>query len=235
MQELRRPWTHFLASNTRSGEDLIDDFNRAHSGQEFAGVPANKIKKSDPQNMERFIRRAGFGDQPNEFDSRDIERETRRGKTGGETWNALYDRFVVGEAIAPPYHQAKVTDPVKFQKAVNSYLAYRSGALSADKLPDIRNVLDNKGARDMGFMVKAGLDAQGILIQACKQCHNSALNQQISRAKFNVDLKLMSRAQKDKAIRRLKLGTNDPKKMPPTRFRRLTDHEITLLEQLLKQ
>jgi hypothetical protein len=45
----------------------------------------------------------------------------------------------------------------------------------------------------------------------------------------------MDRAEKDLAIQRLKLTKYDPKRMPPERFRTLTDAEIQSLIELLQQ
>jgi cytochrome c553 len=245
MQELTNPWTHFMRSTTGGGRALLADFQRAHPNEEFAGIPANRIAASDPAQLERFVRANGFGNQPNEFPSAAIE---GRGLFGGilggggrgngtapAAWTRLYDNFVRGEAIAPPFHQVKVTDPTKLQRMTQAYLDLGSGRLKIEDFPDTRDVLLDSGMRDMGFMVKADLSAEQILVQACAQCHNSKLNQTISRAKFDINLSKMDREEKDKAIERLRLGDHDVKKMPPVRFRVLTEDEIQKLEALLRK
>jgi hypothetical protein len=245
MQELTNPWTHFMRSSTGGGRALTADFRRAHPNEEFAGIPANRVAASDPAQLERFVRANGFGNQPNEFPSRAIEGGgvlggilgggNRGNGTAPAAWNRLYDNFVRGQAIAPPFHQVKVTDPAKLQKMTQAYLDFGSGKIKSEDFPDTREVLLDSGMRDMGFMVREGLSAEQILVQACAQCHNSKLNQNISRAKFDINLSKMNREAKDKAIERLKLGNSDFKKMPPVRFRVLTPEEIQKVETLLRQ
>lgn len=239
MQELKSPWTHFFRDNTAS-QVLLRDFYAAHGQTEdFAGVPAAMIESSDPARLEQLVRNHGFGNQPNVFPSAVIEHELS--KTGekniasapglgrSDTWQGLYDRFVKGEFIAPPYFAIRVTDPDKLASMTASYQAYRAGKISAKMLPDLRNVLLDTGLRDMGFMAKAGLSGRELLLNACAQCHNAKLPQNISRAKFDVDLSKMSREAKNAAIERIRLSPDDVKLMPPTRFRTLTAAEIELL------
>jgi hypothetical protein len=89
---------------------------------------------------------------------------------------------------------------------------------------------------EIGFMVKPGLSGRQILVHACTQCHNSRLNQQITRAKFNVEqLDAMSREEKDVAIERLKLPVDHLLKMPPRRFKSLTPEEIAKAVEELKK
>lgn len=245
MQELRNPWTHFIRDNTNGGQALLADYNAARgTAEDLGGVPAAMISSSDPALLEQLVRQNGFAAQPNEFTPA-IEREVRNANpnqpqdnaTMGQsaTWNALYDRFVKGEVIAPPFHDVKVTDPAKLASLSKAYQDYRAGAMAEKDLPDLRDVLNPAGLRNMGFMVKAGLTGPEILMNACAQCHNSLLPQNISRAKFNVDLSTMSRAEKDLAIARLKLPAEDPKRMPPARIRSLTKEEIELLtKELMK-
>ncbi|MCX6129222.1 MAG: hypothetical protein NTX25_09200 [Proteobacteria bacterium] len=202
MQELTNPWTHFLRTNTAGGQELLADFQKVHGDEEFGGIPGEQINQSDPAKLERFVRVAGNGDQPNEFPSTVIAVTGRNG-----TWQNLYENFVSGKAIAPPYHGLKVAD----------------------------DILLESGLRDMGYMVKADMPAEKILIQACSQCHNSSLNQKITRAKFDVELSKMDREEKDLAIERLKLPNDDPKKMPPVRFRSLTESEISQVQDLLRK
>ena len=235
MQELTRPWTHFFSNSTTGGQALLADFQQAHAGEDFAGIPADRISNSDPQQLENFVRNHGFGDQPNEFPSPQVEGS---GAFGGfinfgssdssrlAAWQPLYDRFVQGTAIAPPYHEVKVTDPTKLAAASAAYRDLASGKLSPAAFPDTRDVLQDSGLRDMGYMVKDGLSGDQILVQACSQCHNSRLDQSISRARFNVDLSKMSAKEKNRAIARMNLPDDDALKMPPVRFRTLTPAEI---------
>ena len=246
MQELRNPWTHFMRDNTTSGRVLIADYQAAHGTTEtLAGVPGPMISSSDPARLENLVRDNGFGNQPNEFQTRTIEGEVAQSSPGqpannsvpgtSQTWNTLYQRFVDGAVIPPPYHDVKVTDPNKLAIMTKSYQDYRNGLISADKVLDIREIFPDSAMRDLGFMVKAGLNGAQILMNACAQCHNSNLPQNISRAKFNVDLSKMSKEEKELAILRLNLSEKDPRRMPPARFRSLTADEIKLLTEELRK
>lgn len=239
MQELTNPWTHFMRNNTAGGRALLADFEAMHAGEDFAGIPAARIRQTDPARLERFVRGAGHGNQPNEFPSRAIEIESgvRRGASGGgPNWQRLYNNFVKGSAIAPPYHSIKVTDPQKLAQATQAYKQFRAGNLDGAELPDFRSIFPDEAMRDLGFMVKANLSAEEILVNACAQCHHSKLNQNITRAKFNVDLSKMSREEKNLAMERLRLPDHDKLKMPPvSRFRQLTEDEIQKLEELLRR
>lgn len=246
MQELRNPWTHFMRDNTTGGRALIADYQAAHGTDEtMAGIPGPMVSSSDPALLEDLVRDNGFAAQPNEFRTGTIEGEVANSSPGqpvnnavpgtSAAWNVLYERFVQGTAIAPPYHDVKVTDPAKLQVMSKAYQDFRNGVLPRDQLPDIRNTIPDAALRDMGLMVKAGLTGPQILINACSQCHNSNLPQNISRAKFNVDLTKMSREEKDLAIARLSLPEADPRRMPPARFRTLTKEEIQLLTVELKK
>lgn len=246
MQELRNPWTHFMRDNNAGGQALIADYQAAHgTTEEYAAIPPAMISSSDPAKLEDLIRDNGFGNQPNEFPTRTIEGEVRNSSPAqprdntvpgtSQTWQALYDRYVTGQFIAPPYHDVKVTDPQKLASMTKAYQDFRSGVLDKNLLPDIRQIFPDEALRDMGFMVKAGLAGQQLLMNACAQCHNSKLPQNISRARFNVDLSKMSREEKDLAIERLKLPETDPRRMPPARIRSLTDEEIKTLTDELKK
>ncbi|MGE0173168.1 MAG: hypothetical protein AB7T49_10295 [Oligoflexales bacterium] len=234
MQELRNPWTHFFRDNRDGGKSLIADYQSAHNeNEEYAGVPGSTISDSDPAELEDFVRDAGFGDQPNEFKTKKILQESEDGGKS-ETWTNLYEKAVAGQVIPVPYHNVKVTDPNKLAamtKAYKNYMASPQGELA-----DIREVFLDAGLRDMGFMVKDGLNGKAILINACRQCHNDNLNPKITRAKFNIDkLDSMPREEKDLAIERLTLQEHDLKKMPPRRFKRLTEQEIAKAVEELKK
>lgn len=246
MQELRNPWTHFMRDNTNGGQALIADYQAAHgTAEDYAAIPAAMISSSDPAKLEDLIRDNGFGNQPNEFPTRAIEGEVRNSSPGqprdntvpgtSQTWQTIYDRFVAGQFIAPPYHDVKVTDPQKLSTMTKAYQDFRGGILDRSLLPDIRDVFPDNALRDMGLMVKAGLTGPQLLMNACAQCHNSKLPQNITRARFNVDLSKMSREEKDLAIERLKLPETDPRRMPPSRIRSLSEDEIEILTQELKK
>ena len=248
MQELQDPWTHFFRNDTRGGRALLADYTAAHGTvEDYAGIPGPMIDSSDPALLEDLIRDNGFGNQPNEFISDVIENQVRQ--TPGQPqvndppgssleWQRIYNNTVLGQFISVPYHDVKITDATKLANMTQAYQSFLNGTLAAANLPDIRDVLLDVGLRDMGFKVMAGLDGQQIITQACSQCHNSALDQTISRARFNVDLNNMSDTQggvltgaaRDAeiavAIGRLRLTSEDVRKMPPELFKTLDPAEI---------
>ena len=184
-----------------------------------------------------MVKYDGFA-QPNEFDAADIEREVvasaaeRGGAQPGDntvsgqsaTWRQIYERSLRGEAIPVPYHDVKVTDPDKLARMTRAYQAYRRGEIRRDELPDVRDVFPDDETRlaEMGFRTEPGLSGEAVLVQACSLCHNTRLNQNLSRARFVPDLSALNRAEKDAAIARLQLLADDPRAMPPPRLRLLS-------------
>jgi hypothetical protein len=189
--------------------------------------------------------------QPNAFDSAQIEREVEQSAAadGGnqpvdnsvpgqsETWNALYARAKRGQAIPVPYHDVKVTDPDKLAQMTQAYVDYREGRLSSDELPDIRDIYPDAPLlrAQMGLVTEPGLDGEGVLLQACGQCHNDRLDQTLSRSRFNVDLTKLSRAEKDRAIGRIQQKRGALAAMPPDKARALSDEGRSRLIALLQR
>ena len=82
----------------------------------------------------------------------------------------------------------------------------------------------------------AGLDGNTLFKRACAQCHNSALNQDISRALFNVDFAAMDvirNAEIDKAIVRIDAEDENARIMPPIFFGKLSADEKVRLKAYL--
>jgi hypothetical protein len=235
MQEILPPFTHWFSSQTPGGRALLDDFHKAHgTAEDYGPIPAALIDKSDPALMAQLVTLAGFGNQPNEFNSAAIEAEVAASvpaqpadnTTPGTsaTWQRLYERTVAGEFIATPYHDVKISDPAKLAQMTTLYQGWMAGTVQ--ELPDIREVFFGAGLRDMGFAPKAGLDGYGLLVQMCQQCHNANLDPAITRDKFLTDrLDQMSRAEKDLAIERIGTAKTSRLTMPPLLFRTVTDDE----------
>jgi len=235
MQENVAPFTHWFSSQTEGGRALLGDFHAAHpAGEDYGPIPAAMIDKSDPALMARMIQAAGFGEQPNAFNSAVIEAELKVSAPmqpminmpvgRSATWQATYEKSVAGQFIAAPYHDVKVTDPSKLQQMTDAYRRWSAGA--ASDLPDVRDVFLDEGLRDMGFAPKLGLDGRGLLVQMCQQCHNANLDPSITRDRFLVDrLAQMSRMEKDLAIERLLAADDSRLVMPPLLFRTITDDE----------
>jgi hypothetical protein len=245
MQEIMPPFTHWFSMQTEGGQALYQDFHAAHpAGEDYGPIPAALVDKSDPALMAKMITQAGFGVQPNAFDSQAIEAQLKASApmqpavnvppVVSVSWQSIFQSAAAGQFIATPYHDVKVTDPLKLSQMSAAYRAWKAGT-RAD-LPDIRDVFLDNGLRDMGFAPEAGVDGHTMLVQMCQQCHNANLNLQLSRQKFLVDqLGQMSRAEKDLAIQRLTLADDDRLKMPPVLFRTLTTDEIATLTAELKK
>lgn len=284
MQELRNPWTHWFRDNT-DGNALTDDYFAAHGDQEtYGGVPPGWIAASDPQKLENMVRGNGFRElqvREIEFQTADIRDEIENDNPAqpednsmagvSDTWESLFQNAADGVAadgrtiIPIPYHDVKVTEPELLTKFTQQYQGFLSGNVSIEQFEDHRNVLvqDQTLRANMGFAIRPGTDPKTMMMQACHQCHNSKLDQSISRAKFNVDLDAMGEnavAEINVAIDRLKLGYTTSRlkqeeiffvgkdekihelakgehllTMPPRRFKQLTNEQIDELIAYLKE
>jgi hypothetical protein len=238
MQEISSPFTHFFWTASESGSAIISDFINAHgSNEDYGGIPANLITKSDPRLLSNLVQNAGFGNQPNPFPSATVEAEVKS-RGFSPTWDRLFINYVRGQAIAPPYYKTRISDPSKLSVMTAAYQRFRSGQIQASQLPDIRDILpgDAKSLSEMGFRAKPGLDGQTLFTNMCMQCHNSSLDQTISRARFNVEkMDQMSAAEKNAVMERLALPQDSLYVMPPSRFRTLTEDEKSLMVQYLNR
>jgi hypothetical protein len=254
MQELVNPWSHFLRNNRENGTVLMDDYKAAHADETYAGIPAAAIFNADVRETAGFdtleegggpdaaalqglVENEGFCDQPNAYDSFAISAEVEIATPlqpainvpvgQSPTWAMLFERSRKAEAIPPPYHDVKTTDPDRLREMTAAYVAVRTGQAPAARLPDIRDVFLDAALTDLTFRPAPGKAGKEILVQMCGQCHNRRLDQTLSRAKFRVDdLESMSRAEKDIAIHRLSLPRESARRMPPPRFRDLSAGDI---------
>ena len=245
MQEIKPPFTHWFSSQTEGGKALLIDFHKAHgTAEDYGPIPAALIDKSDPSLMAKFITQAGFGNQPNLFDSAAIEAEVKAFQNAqpanntpmgwSQTWQSIYNNAVAGQFIATPYHDVKITDPVKCEAMAKAYQDWMTGR--SQTLPDIRDVFLDGGLRDMGFAPKMNADGRTLLKQMCQECHNANLDPMVTRDKFLVDqLDQMTREEKDLAIKRIQTSKYTVATMPPTLFRTVTDQERQLMIQELQK
>jgi hypothetical protein len=250
MREIASPFTHWFSSQTVGGRALLSDFQAAHGNlEDYAGIPARLLPKSDPGLLQTFVTGAGFGlNLPNPYPSDVVEQEVKTfsplqpedNRVAGKssTWDTLFSKFLVTGLTAPPFHDVKESDPVKLSAMIRAYQDYRAGKLPLAQLPDIRETFPDDPAllSKMGLGAQPGLDARSLLTNACMQCHNSLLDQTIDRAKFSVDrFDQMSRTEKDLAIYKINQPADGLQLMPPARFRALTTAEKKLLTDYLKQ
>ena len=235
MQEIVPPFTHWFSSTTAGGKALLGDFHAIHpSGEDYGGIPGALVDAADPSKLAALVTQAGFGTQPNAFDSKAIEAEQKATPGTSATWKALYERSVRGEFIAPPYFGVDVADRTKLAALKSGVAAFRAGTTS--DMPDLANVFLDGALRDMSFAPKLGLDGRGLLTQLCQECHHSKLDPTLSREKFLTDqLDQMTRAERDVAIARLQMPTEERLAMPPALFRTITAQERALMIDELKK
>ncbi len=245
MQELETPWTHWFKSDLPGGLTLLQNFFRAHgTDEDYGGIPAKLIGKSDGRALEDLVVGNGFKNQPNVFPTKQIEKEIKESageqpevnipKGKSPTWEGLYARAMAGEFIPVPYHDVKVSDPDKLKYLTDAYRRFREGD-PAD-LPDMRRVFLDDALEAMTFYPKSGASGREVIVQTCAQCHHPNLDQSISRAKFDaINLDSMSREEKDLAIARLKMGSADRLRMPPVILRSLPDDaREAAIQELMK-
>lgn len=228
MQELKNPWAHWFYPERPPTLAIVQAFQTAHPSEDYAGIPYQNVSASRPFALMSLAQNNGFGTQPNAFDTLTIENEIAASGSSA-TWQALYANAVAGKDIPPPYF-ANAYDTAKLQAAIAAYQQVQAGTLPRDQMPDLRDVFLDSALADMSVRPKAGLDGAGILVHMCQMCHNSELDQTLTRARFNVEnLAQMSRAEKDIAIQRLQLPSDDRHAMPPARFKELSAAERQLV------
>ena len=234
MQELANPWAHWFYPERPETLQIVQDFQAAHGSESYAGIPAALVMPSRPAALTQLAQNAGFGTQPNVFDTLKINGELAASGSSA-TWAGLYAKAVAGQEIPPPYY-TNPFDRAKQQAAIAAHQQVLSGALPRGQLPDLRDTLQGTALADLSIRPRAGLDGKGILVHMCQMCHNSRLDQTLSRSRFNVEqLGQMPRAEKDAAIARLELPHDDRQAMPPARFHELSAAELQLaIEELRK-
>ena len=128
-----------------------------------------------------------------------------------------------------------MTDVDKQNKAAEAYAQYRAGDLSADELPSLADIFpDDPSVRArIGLQTEPGATPEETLIQACGTCHNDVLDQSLSRARFNINLWKLDKAEIKVAIERIKRKSSEVGVMPPPEARQLDSHaRKKLLEYL---
>jgi hypothetical protein len=244
---------------------LCDKFSEAHAADEdYAGIPnaylgctkgpgLNDIggpSIGGPQAIDQFLYDNGFAlDLENAYAGKVGKAIFSEVKTANPQqpelnvpigvsaiWQNLFDSYVPGQSLEVPYHDLLNTDPQKLSAAIDAYRGVMAGTRPKSELPDLGDLLLEAGLADMSIRPQPGLSGRQILTAMCQQCHNSTLDQSLSRAHFDVQkLDQMSRAQKDEAIRRLQLPPTSARHMPPRRFHELSAADIELVTQELRQ
>lgn len=229
MQEFSAPWTHFLApaSESTSGAQLVQDFRTAHPPSEpWAGLPGSRLEtESQPLALSSLVAQESTS-QPNFFPSFPISLEVA--STGrSPTWEALAEAARRGDAIPVPFWGLRVSDVQRQAEAAAAYARVLAREAPADDLVDLRGLQSLEAERAMSIRPAEGASGAQILTEACQHCHNSKLDQSISRARFQVDhLVDLPADERAIAVERLRLDRGDVRKMPPVVAGELTADEI---------
>jgi hypothetical protein len=248
MRELRAPWTHFFglgsgvqdydAGSGAPGTDLARDYALAKGSESYAGIPAAFMSHTAGATLQLSVDNA----QPIEFDAPSIEAELEAKTARGEprrsaTWDQAFAAFKRGDQLALPHFEPRPTDPGKQAALSAAYTRYLRGEISAQALPDLADIFpdDARVRAEIGLQTEPDATPAETLIQACGPCHNDVLDQTISRARFNVALARMSRAELDLAITRIMLPVGDPAVMPPKGMRQIDPAAKQKLSDYLKQ
>lgn len=231
MREADPPWMHWFPLPDRETSPLLADLLAAKGAEPYAGATA----PFDPSLLEEQVREAARAQlqprQPLDFLSGIIAVETKQPVTPFDyvaphdedvehhspTWQLLYDDYLEGFALPPPYHAERATDPDKLAAATAAYRDFVEGRIEQDELPDIGDVLpdDQLALAYRSFAVLPDARGEALVNQACGPCHNASLDPTISRARFDADLSQVSRGALELARARLALDAEDPSAMPP--------------------
>jgi mono/diheme cytochrome c family protein len=229
MQELRFPWTHFLAPKRESvtGFELARDLFTAHLPSErLGGVPARLLlDASDPGALSQLLAQEGSADQPNEFPGFTITLEREATGTSA-TWSALLDKASRAEAIPVPWWGLRVTDEATQAETAR---AFQQALIDSkpEAIVELRGLHTDEVERATGVRPRTGATGREVLVQACGQCHQAARNQALTRARFDaLRLEGNSPQERQLAIDRLRLPERDPLHMPPALCGVLTDDEV---------
>ena len=247
MREVDGPWTHFFGPDVddhtgfpeATGGDLVRDYLSAKGDEPYGGVPVRVIRGTIGFTLEEVVTFS----QPVVFDGARIENERWPHSSSGypsepqrsATWYDAYESFKRGEQLPLPFHAPRATDPGKQAKLTSAYQRFTRGELGADELPDLGDIFpdDPMIRAEIGFQTEPGATAPEALVQACGTCHNDALDQTLSRARFNIAVGRLDRAELDAAIERIDAPEGAPGRMPPSGRRQLdVESRARLLDYL---
>lgn len=249
MRELRGPWTHFFGSPDQQplpfdeplGGELARDYLLAKGAEAYAGVPAQVLVATVGFTLQNSVAQS----QPLLFDGDAILNERWPWRPEGylaqpsrsATWQAGYDAFKRGEQLALPYYAPRVTDLAKQAKLTDAYQRFLKAELSAAELPDLGDIYpdDPQTRAEIGLQTEPDATPAQAVVQACGTCHNDVLDQSLSRARFNVALDKMDRAELQSAIARLRLPRGSIGAMPPRDARQIDPATLPKLIAYLEQ
>ena len=215
MRELDGPWPHFFGPDQdeppgfpeATGTTLMRDYLRAKGDEPYASLPSSILRSTVGFTLQNLVTRP----QPLVFEGSQILNERWPGHEDGyaktpeksPTWYTAYEAFKRGEQLPLPYFDPRVTDKAKLEKLTAAYQRYAKGEMDAAELPDLADIFpdDPQVRAEIGLQTEPKATPAETLIQACGPCHNNVLDQSISRARFNIGLSRMSRAELEALVR----------------------------------
>jgi len=225
----------FAGDGDPQGHDaaLSESFHAVHPvGGGYGVIPESRIDNADPGSLWTMMYLAGHSSvQPVDF--RDVQAELDSGGSS-ETWDSLYQSFVDGQRPPVPFPGPTADDPSKVSEAADVYRSYLDGSLAREDLPDFRHVHDEANYKALGLRAEADQTAEGLLRNACGQCHNDLISPETQKSRFNVmRLDEMPPSEFAAALDRIQRPPQDPLRMPPIRFRSLTTPQVEQLTEYL--
>jgi hypothetical protein len=249
MRELDAPWTHFFqldidpgySMREASGLEIVRAYHTAKSDEPYGNIPWAALRATIGLTLQNVVDRP----QPLVFDSQafmserwpyDREKGFADEPRPSARWYREYEAFKRGEHLALPHFEPFPSDPTKLAVLGEAYRAFLGGTLDASELPDLGDVHpdDPQTRAEIGLQTEPGATPAEALVQACGPCHNDVLDQSISRARFNIDLGRLDRAALDRAIERIELPLDDPRRMPPREFRQVDPDGLAPLVEYLR-
>jgi hypothetical protein len=242
MREYHSPWTHFFGPDADepksypepTGSALLRDFLRLQGDQPYANIAPGTLKVLSGLVLQLLVDPA----QPLRYEGSKITGERWPWREGGypaqpersATWDAAFAAWQRGEQLALPFYAPRVTDPAKQAALIEQYR-------STGELPDLADIFpdDPQLRAEIGLQTTPDATAAQTLIQACGGCHNDVLDQNISRARFNIALARMDRAELDVAVARLLAAPDDPGVMPPRGRRQIPRDKLRELIEYLQR
>lgn len=229
MIEQRFPWTHFFRDKDE-GRELLDDYFTAHNRSEsYAGIPGSLVSWSEPARLEGLVENEGFIVQPGELPTKALAQMVSTGKllTKVPAYEVLYQQAKTGDGPTIPFPYARFVDKGRFKTTASQYLATLTERAPEAEFPELRDLHTDEAKWRTGLKPEPNSDGASIVVQMCARCHNSNLDQSLSRARFDATkLSELDASERALAVARMKLPSSSSLKMPPERFGSLNDEEI---------
>ncbi len=237
MQARRTPWTHFFRRNRDGGREQIRRYRLAHSESEtYAGIPGSEILFSDPAQLEGLIENEGFIKQPIVLHAAAITQEIEDKKLKGTpvlslAWQLEYKRALKGQIPGVQFPVVDFLDGSRLRRAAKAYRAAFAGRVDQAMTPYMGDLHRSEVRYRVNLAPKPGASGRAILVNTCRRCHNPTRNPKLSRARFDVDrIEQLPAEELERARERLVLAIDDPKRMPPARFGRLSEAEMVRVD-----